>query len=340
MINGKLIIGLGLLLALSVSSCKPDEVDALDRPYRLSLPAGFPSMNIPADNELTEVRVELGKMLFFDKALSRDSTVSCGSCHFQLNAFSDVVAISTGIEGRKGLRNSPPLFNLGYHPYFFFDGGVPTLELQVLAPVQDVNEMDHEFPEAVARLAQNQVYQEMAQIAYGRSFDAFVLTRAISAFERTLVSGNSAYDKYNNGSSNALNESAKRGMALFNSERLSCNGCHSGFNFTDYSFKNNGLYVQYPDSGRMRVTALPQDRDKFKVPSLRNVALTAPYMHDGSFATLPDVIEHYNSGGAANPQKDERIQPLLLSNQEKSDLLEFLYSLTDNEFITNPNYAP
>lgn len=339
MIKGKLVGLLGLLVVLMATSCKPDEVDALDRPYNLVLPNGFPSMNIPADNALTERRVALGKMLFYDKGLSRDSSTSCASCHLQNHAFSDVFTKSTGIEGRTGMRNSPPLFNLGYHPYFFFDGGVPTLELQILAPVQDVNEMDHDFLQAVDRLAQNPTYQELGKIAYNRDFDAFVLTRSIAAFERTLVSGNSAYDKYNNGNTNAISESAKRGLALFNSERLSCNGCHSGFNFTDYTFKNNGLAVAYADSGRMRVTALPEDRDKFKVPSLRNIALTAPYMHDGSIASLPQVIEHYNSGGAANPHKDERIKPLQLTTQEKSDLLEFLYSLTDNEFITDPKFA-
>lgn len=341
MLNGKtLLVGLGLLLILSVSGCKPDEVDALDSAYNLVLPAGFPSMNIPADNELTVVRVELGKMLFYDKALSRDSSTSCASCHLQSHAFSDVINKSIGIDGRTGMRNSPPLFNLGYHPYFFADGGVPTLELQVLAPVQDVNEMDHDFLQAVERLAQNPKYQELGKIAYDRDFDAFVLTRAIAAFERTMISGNSAYDKYINGQGSAISDAAKRGLDLFNSERLSCSGCHSGFNFTDFSFKNNGLAVAYADTGRMRVTALPEDRDKFKVPSLRNIALTAPYMHDGSIATLPEVIEHYNSGGEANPHKDERIKPLLLTSQEKSDLLEFLYSLTDNEFITNPDYAP
>lgn len=340
MIDGKLFGLLGLLMVMIATGCKPDEVDELDKPYNLVLPNGFPSMNIPADNALTEKRVELGKMLFYDKGLSRDSSTSCASCHLQSHAFSDVVSISSGIEGRKGMRNSPPLFNLGYHPYFFFDGGVPTLELQILAPVQDVNEMDHDFLQAVDRMAQNPKYQELGKIAYGRDFDAFVLTRAIGAFERTMISGNSAYDKYINGQGSAITDAAKRGLDLFNSERLSCSGCHSGFNFTDYTFKNNGLYIAYADTGRMRVTAMPQDRDKFKVPSLRNIALTAPYMHDGSIATLPQVIEHYNSGGAANPHKDERIKPLQLTAQEKSDLLEFLYSLTDNEFITNPDYAP
>ncbi len=311
-----------------------------DMPYRLDLPDGFPSMYIPADNQLTEKRVELGKMLFFDKALSRDSSVSCGSCHLQLHAFSDVVSISSGIEGRKGMRNSTPLFNLGYHPYFFADGGVPTLELQILAPVQDENEMDHSFPLAVERLAQNPRYQELARIAYNRDFDAFVLTRSLAAFERTLVSGSSGYDSYLNGRGHGFSASAKRGLLLFESGRLGCRGCHGGFNFTDYSFQNNGLYEAYADSGRMRVTAQEADRDKFKVPSLRNVALTAPYMHDGSIGSLEKVIEHYNSGGANHPQKDGSIMPLHLTNQEKTDLLEFLHSLTDERFITDPRYAP
>lgn len=338
---GHVNIWLGLMLGIALlgSGCTPTE-DALDEPYELDLPPGFAPFAIPTDNQLTVKRVALGKMLFFDKALSRDSSVSCGSCHFQAHAFSDVVSISTGIEGRKGMRNSPPLFNLGYHPYFFADGGVPTLELQVLAPVQDPNEMDHEFPFAVARMAQKPQYQELAKIAYGRSFDAFVLTRSIAAFQRTLVSGNSAYDRYMQGQSNAISESAKRGLQLLQSERLGCTGCHSGTNFTDYSFKNNGLYVAYPDSGRMRVTALAQDRDKFKVPSLRNIALTAPYMHDGSIATLEQVIAHYNSGGASNPQKDSRIKPLQLTTQEQADLLEFLNTLTDYDFITNAVFAP
>ncbi len=335
----KVFIGICLITALLATGCGKDELEPLDAPYELNLPVGFPPMPVPVGNELTVKRVELGKMLFFDKGMSRDSTVSCGSCHLQTNAFSDVIAISSGIEGRKGMRNSPPLFNLGYHPYYFFDGGVPTLELQVLAPVQDVNEMDHDFPLAVERLAQNPRYQEMARIAYNREFDAFVLTRALGAFERTLVSGNSAYDQYNNGQSSALNESAKRGLALFQSERLSCSGCHGGFNFTDYSFKNNGLAEVYADSGRIRVTAVEADRDKFKVPSLRNVALTAPYMHDGSIASLAQVVEHYNSGGANNPQKDERIKPLNLTAQEKSDLLEFLNALSDYEFTTNAAFA-
>lgn len=326
---------------LALQGCKDDAIEPLDSPYELNLPAHFDPMPIPAGNELTEKRVELGKMLFFDKALSRDGSVSCGSCHLQAHAFSDISPVSTGIEGRTGFRNSPPLFNLGYHPYYFFDGGVPTLELQILAPVQDVNEMDHEFPEAVAKMAQNPTYQELAKIAYNREFDAFVLTRAISAYERTLVSGNSAYDQYISGNTAALSDAAKRGLALFQSERLSCAGCHSGFNFTDYGFKNNGLYVDYPiDSGRMRVTTFEADRDKFKTPSLRNVALTAPYMHNGSKATLTDVIEHYNSGGAGHANQDPRIKPLQLTAQEKSDLLEFLHSLTDYSFTTNAAFMP
>lgn len=330
-----------ILLSVLTGCIKEDKVDE-DSPYYVDLPAGFPSLPMPADNQLTVKRVELGKMLFFDPNLSIDSTVSCASCHFQQYAFSDDKALSSGVEGRTGFRNSPPLFNLAYHPYFFKDGGVPTLELQVLAPVQDVNEMDHPFPDLVERLAQNTEYQKMARIAYDREMDAFVITRALSAFERTLISGNSPYDKYHfQSNSGALSASEIRGMELFNSERLACSTCHSGFDFSDYAFKNNGLYETYPsDSGRMRVTLDPLDRGKFKTPSLRNVGVTAPYMHDGSLPTLEAVVEHYNSGGSSHPTKDERIKPLNLTQQEKNDLIEFLNALTDQTFITDPKFLP
>lgn len=330
-----------MLLSVLTGCVKEDKVDE-DEPYYVDLPAGFPTIPVPADNQLTVKRVELGKMLFFDKNLSIDSTVSCGSCHFQRIAFSDDQAVSEGVEGRTGFRNAPPLFNLAYHPYFFKDGGVPTIELQVLAPIQDVNEMDHQVPELIDRLSDHTEYQKLAQIAYGRDFDPFVLTRAIAAFERTLISGNSPYDKYAyQGNTNALSASELRGLELFNSDRLQCNTCHSGFNFTDYTFINNGLYNNYPaDSGRMRVTLNPSDEGKFKTPSLRNVGLTAPYMFDGSFASLEAVVEHYNSGGSTHPNKDPRIKPLNLTQQEKNDLIDFLNALTDQTFITDTKFLP
>ena len=330
------------LLAVSLlGSCDKDPTPESDRPYTLELPAGFTIPDIPADNQLTEKRVELGKLLFFDPNLSVDSTVSCGSCHFQHLAFADDKPLSAGVAGRLGLRNSPPLFNLAWHDKFFKDGGVPTLELQVLAPIEDVNEMDFNVPGVLERLSTNQRYQELAKIAYDRPLDAFVLVRSIAAFQRTLVSGNSRYDQYQyQGNAQALTEQEKRGLDLFNSERTQCSGCHSGFNFTDYEFHNVGLYITYADTGRMRITLDPADHGKFKTPSLRNIALTAPYMHNGSIATLEEVIEHFNSGGVGHRAQDDRIKPLNLTATEKSDLLAFLQALTDEEFINNPAFEP
>lgn len=331
------------ILALSLSiltGCDKDPSAPADEPYFLSIPPGFTMPEIPENNQLTQKRVELGKMLFFDPGLSEDSTVSCGSCHLQSHAFSDDKALSVGIYGRTGFRNSPPLFNLAWHNKFFKDGGVPTLELQVLAPIEDVNEMNFNIIDAVERLSQNSTYQTLAKIAYDRDFDAFVLTRAIAAYERTLVSGNSPFDKYQyQGDNNALTAQEKRGLNLFYSDRLQCGSCHSGFDLSDYEFHNVGLYTTYIDTGRMRITLNPQDNGKFKTPSLRNVELTAPYMHDGSIATLEEVIEHFNSGGVGHPVQDSRIQPLNLTIAEKEDLLAFLRSLTDEEFITNTEYA-
>ncbi len=311
-----------------------------DSPYDLVIPTGFPAIEIPEGNELTVSRVALGKELFFDPILSRDSSVSCGSCHFADKAFSDVVALSKGVEGRLGGRNSPTLANVGYHPYFFKDGGIPTLELQVLAPIDDHAEFDTDVPTLIDRLAKRPHYVEQARKAYGRDMDAFVLTRSISAFERTLVSGNSAYDRYTQGNETALNAEEKRGLDLFTSNRTNCTGCHSGFLLSDFSFKNNGLYASYADTGRMRITLNELDRAKFKVASLRNIEVTGPYMHDGSLSTLEEVVEHYNSGGQPHSNKSELIKPLALNEQEKSDLVSFLKSLTDEEFISNKEFTP
>lgn len=330
-------------LFIFLFSCRKDKPEdiSLNQPYFLQYPAGFEPMNFPEGNELTNLRITLGKKLFFDKRLSRDSTVSCGSCHFQQHAFADFSKLSSGIENRKGFRNSPTLANLGYHPYFFFDGGVPTLELQILAPIEDEFEMDFSVPGVIERLKTDTEIQQLSQLAYGRNFDPFVLTRSIAAFERTMVSGNSRFDQYYyQGKTAALNNSEKRGMELFFSNKTNCSTCHSGFNFTNYEFKNIGLYETYTDSGRTRITLNPADRGKFKTPTLRNIAVTAPYMHDGSMNTLEEVIEHFNSGGKNHANKDVLIQPLNLTQTEKTDLVNFLKALTDDEFLNNAFFKP
>lgn len=320
-------------------SCKKDPVITITEYEIMDIPVGFPLVNFPSDNNFTKERWELGKQLFFDKQLSNNNTVSCASCHKQEFAFSDNVALSLGDNNAIGTSNAPTLANVTYHPYFTRAGGVPTLEMQILVPIQEHNEFNTNIVEVIEKLKQNSSFQKMAQTAYNRDVDAFVITRALATFERSLISGNSRFDEYYyKGKTTALNESEQRGYVLFNSSKTNCSQCHSGFNFTNYAFENNGLYINYADSGRMRLTQLAQDRAKFKVPTLRNIALTAPYMHNGSFATISDVIEHYNNGGKNHINKSNFVKPLLLNTQEKQDLINFLHSLTDNTFIQNKNF--
>ncbi|MEM0998926.1 MAG: cytochrome c peroxidase [Bacteroidota bacterium] len=325
-----------LLLALLFWGCEPAQpfLPASDV-YRVDLPAGFPEMPVIPGNELTQSRVELGKLLFFDPAMSRDRTISCGSCHFQEYGFSDPVPLSIGVDGRKSLRNSSPLVNLAWRESFFRDGGVRTLELQVLAPITDHLEMDFTIQGAVERMKENPQYVQLSRAAYGREPDAFVLTRAISAYERTLISGNSRYDRYTNYGESVLTAQELRGMELFFSERTNCGGCHGGFNLSNEEFANNGRYVAGADSGRMRVTQFEGDRGRFKVPTLRNIAETFPYMSDGELATLDDVVEHYRTGIVPHPNLSPLIpaEGISITDSEKADLVAFLGTFSDAEFL-------
>jgi cytochrome c peroxidase len=289
---------------------------------------------VPEENPLTVASVSLGKALFFDPRLSRDGTISCATCHHPDRAFSDTVALSLGIEGRTGFRNSPTLGNVAYHPNFFRDGGVPTLERQVIAPVSDVAEMDHSLEGAAEAVADDQRYQRLSQLAYGRELDPFVITRALASYERTLLSGWSRFDRYfYQGQSTALTESEVRGWELFRSGTLNCTACHSGFDFSDHSFQNIGQYEDYTDPGRERISLDPADNGKFKVPTLRNIALTGPYMHDGAMITLEEVVDHFASGGMAHPNKSPLIPSFALTAVEKADLIAFLHALTDERSL-------
>jgi len=325
-----------LCIVLLLVSCSKEP--AVPEPL-LSVPPGFPAPVFPADNELTEARFALGKRLFYDVVMSRDSTVSCASCHDPAHAFSDTVAYSTGAYRRPGTRNAPSLTNVAYQPYYTREGGVPTLEMQILVPVQEHNEFAFNLLLIADRLKKDSTYIRMSQEAYGRDPDYYIVTRSIACFERTLVSGNSRFDQfYFQGCTNALSPAEKRGKDLFYDDKTSCYKCHDGFNFTNYAFENNGLYENYPDVGRFRLTGDSSDMARFKVPTLRNVELTAPYMHDGSIATLEDVVSHYNSGGKTHPHKSPYIRPLGLTDREKDDLVAFLNSLTDYQFISNPKF--
>ena len=302
----------------------------------MELPKEFPSIEEPVDNQFSQKRWELGKKLFYDSIMSSDSSISCASCHASKLAFSDDVAMSLGVKNRIGTQNAPSLANLAYHPYYTRAGGVPTLEMQILVPIQEHNEFDFNILLIVERLKNNTTYVQMANDAYGREPDAFVITRSLACFERSLISGYSRYDQFLNYNKNTLTKSEQRGMDLFFSDKTNCSNCHSDFNFTNYAFENNGLYEKYADEGRFRLTQEEVDKALFKVPTLRNIELTRPYMHDGSFQTLEEVIEHYNSGGKNHPHKSDLIKPLDLSNREKNDLIAFLKSLTDESFVQNP----
>ena len=302
-----------------------------------SLPKNFPEVNYPVGNEFTKSRWDLGKKLFYDNILSLDSSISCSSCHLPQFAFSDNRALSPGVKKRPGTRNAPSLANIAYHPYMLREGGVPTIEMQVLVPIQEENEFNHNIIEIGKLLERDSNYIKMAKEAYNRIPDYFVITRALGVFERTLISGNSKYDQYLQNKAK-FNKEEKLGMELFFSDRLNCSSCHNGFNFTDYGFKNNGLYTTYNDIGRLRFTKDSNDIALFKTPSLRNIEVTGPYMHDGSITTLKQVIAHYNSGGKNHSNKSPLIKPLELSEKEKKALETFLITLTDKSFINNPFY--
>jgi cytochrome c peroxidase len=310
-----------------------------ERPYVLAVPATFRKPPpTPADNALTEARIALGRLLFHETALSADGTISCASCHKAHLAYADDRPLSPGVHGKTDLRNAPSLLNVVYQKALFAEGGVPSLEAQVLAPFGNPNEMAFTLKDASAQLSQNATYANLSQKAYGKAIDGYVIARALSAFQRSLVSAGSPYDAYRLGDSLAISVSAKRGEVLFYSEALACGSCHSGILFTDQSYHNIGLYTTYADEGRARLTLDSADLGKFKTPSLRNVAITAPYMHNGSLATLDAVLVHFNNGGVGHVNQSELIKPLGLNGSELSDLKSFLESLTDTNFVSSGSY--
>lgn len=322
-----------LLAVAALQACRKDEALPMeaDDAFTLDLPPGAPMPPIPAENALTATRVALGKALFFDERLSLGRGVSCASCHHPDKAFSDTVALSTGVNGGVGFRNAPSLANVAYHPAYFRDGGVPTLELQVLAPIQDPVEMDADINVVTAQLAGVEPYRTWSREAYGRDLDAFVITRAIACYERTLISGWSRFDRFRYGNEpSALTPEELQGWAVFSGAEADCIACHDGFDLSDHSYQNIGLSLDHSaDPGRERITLRPEDRGKFKTPTLRNIARTAPYMHDGSMGTLEQVIDHFAGGGVADPNKSPLVHSFSLSSADRQALIAFLHALTD-----------
>ena len=358
--------------AAAVAGCSGDAGDE----WQWDLPAGFPPPRVPADNPMSRERVELGRHLFHDPILSANRTQSCASCHRQELAFSDGRVHAIGSTGAVHRRNSMSLANVAYASRLTWaNPHLDRLESQALIPMFGDDPVELGMPdeaELVARLGADAAYAQRFAAAFpdeDEPIRVVNVTRALAAFQRTLISGDSAYDRYVRGDAGALGEAALRGMELFFSERLECFHCHGGFNFADAvdhaklpeperAFHNTALYNVdgrggYPagDRGLYEITGEPRDMGHFKAPTLRNVAVTAPYMHDGSVASLEEAIDHYARGGrtiaagphagvgSESPIKDEFLVGFVLDDGERADLLAFLHALTDESFLRDPRFA-
>jgi cytochrome c peroxidase len=288
-------------------------------------PLGLPAVKHPKDNVPSPEKISLGKQLYFDPRMSLDNTVSCATCHDPQKGWSNGEAVATGVGGLKGGRSSPTIINAAYGRMQFWDGRAANLEEQALGPIQNPIEMTMSLDKVVERLNQIAGYQQQFQDIFGTDVTSEGIALAIAAYERTVLSGDAPYDRFKAGDTSALSESAQRGLKLFTG-RAQCTSCHSGPNFTDNAFHNVGVSIdkETPDLGRFEISGLEGDKGSFKTPTLREIARTAPYMHDGSQKTLEEVIEHYNKGGTPNPQLDEGIFVLNLTPEEKTDLISFL----------------
>lgn len=334
--------GLVARLALSAAAVGLVSVATPAPPPGAGQPANFPAMVYGlAQNQPNQATFELGRRLFYDPRLSHSGTVACASCHQQSRAFTDGRDLAVGVGGRLSPRNAPALQNLRWRHGFMADGGVLGLELQALAPLTSQAEMDTPLADALARLNADPTYQRRFAAIYGPGkIDTPQLLRALAQFTAALTSGQSRYDKYvRHEAGGTFSAPERRGRALFVAR---CGGCHATDLFTDESFRNNGLDRAFRrDSGRAHITARAADRGRFKVPSLRNVARTAPYMHDGRFQTLAEVLAHYAHGVQPSPTLDPLLRQLdgrlgiPLSRAQQADLLTFLNTLTDQEFLTD-----
>ncbi len=343
-------------------SCKKEPEESTNIPagttaYTLQHPAYFgKSYTIPSDNQMTNEAVDLGRHLFYDPILSKDKTVSCATCHQQKFGFSDPLALSVGVDGKTGTRHSMTIINSLWQDKFFWDGRTNSLEQQALEPIINPVEMNLPLNDAVLRLNGSAFYRNKFKTAYStETITASLLANALAQFERTLISGNSKYDQYKR-NEYTLTASEKRGLTLFYihpepSENLrggNCGDCHSGFLTSDRGFHNNGLDVSFlNDQGLEEFTNLATDNGKFKTPTLRNIAVSAPYMHDGRFNNLEEVLDHYNEHIQPSATLDPLISlgsnetngtSLALTAQEKKDIIAFLHLLTDDEFLNNPKF--
>lgn len=362
-----LILFVALLLLFS--ACKDDPMeepmeepgDLTDIPYEPVFvdpprPSGYPEMVIPEDNPLTEAGIELGRFLFYDPILSRDSSVSCATCHFPSAVFSDHQPLAVGIDGQINPRSSMALLDVGFfNNGLFWDGRMETLEELVPDPIESPIEMHGFFPDIISDLKGHEFYPEMFRKAFGiessSDMDREHIKKSIAQFMRTIVSsGESKFDKvFEPGSLVLFTDEELNGYDMFfdispDVPDAECGHCHNAPLFTTNEYFNNGLQedmgdLDFEDLGRGKITGRFFDNGRMRAPSLRNIALRTPYMHDGSLQSLEEVVDHYNSGGHPAENKDPLIRPLGLSEQQKLDLIAFLHTLTDTAAIQNPDVS-
>jgi cytochrome c peroxidase len=337
------------IFILLIASCKVDPAvmpnDGHEHThYDLNIPAGLPPMPISADNPMSVEGVALGRKLFYDNLLSANNTMNCGSCHQLRNYTIDSnLALSVGIDGIAGTRNSMPLFNIGYSPTFFWDGGAANLESQVLGPIANPVELHEDVAKVIVKLQNHPEYPALFKKAFGTDVvSTKLLMQAIAQFERTLISANSKFDQWKRGEV-ALTVEEQRGLDVYSSStKGDCTHCHSfGSTFTDFEFRNTGLDSIPVDLGRALITLNSSDEGKFKTPTLRNIARTAPYMHDGRFKTLRECIDHYNTNFKYTKNLSSELKSAVkgrMSEQDINDLIAFLRTLTDYDFINNKNF--
>jgi cytochrome c peroxidase len=324
----------GMMLTVTIFSLGAGEDAANSK-----LPLGLKPLPIPDDNPITPEKVELGKQLYFDPRLSCDDTTSCASCHDPKKGWSNGEAVATGVRGQKGGRSAPTVINAAYHNLQFWDGRANQLEGQALGPIQNPIEMDHKIEDCVRKLNEIPGYRTQFQKVFGSSVTPENVAKAIAAFERTILSGDAPVDRFKAGDKTALSEAAQRGFKVF-FNKAHCSACHTGHNFSDGAFHNIGIGMEAekPDLGRYEISKLEGDKGSFKTPTLREIARTAPYMHDGRFKTLEEVLEYYDKGGHPNPQLDEEMHQLKLTPQDKADLVVFLKEGLSSE--SYPDVAP
>ena len=311
--------------------------------YEVEVPLGLPPLPVPDDNPMTAEKVELGKLLYFDTRLSKDGTVSCATCHDPLKGWTDHAATSTGIDGQVGGANSPTVINSAYATTQFWDGRAASLEEQALGPIENPIEMGHKLSDLVPQLNEIAAYKELFQAAFGTDATSDGIAKAIAAFERTVLSGNSPYDKLKAGDEDALTEAQARGLKLF--DDAGCSTCHAPPLFSNYRYYNVGVGQDKdtPDQGRKAVTGEDSDLGKYRVPALREVASTGLYFHDGSAETLEAAVAVMAGGGIENDNLSGMMKAVAekqLSEQDRADLVEFLKALSGEFPIIEPPELP